>query len=121
MKFAICNEIFQGWKLDDAMAFAAKAGYEAIEIAPFTLAPLVTEIPATERRRTRESAARAGIAICGLHWILAQTDGMHLNHSDPAVRRRTAKYLCDLVVFCADIGGKIIVAGSPKQRNLLPD
>ena len=29
MKFAICNEIFQGWKLEQAMAFAKKAGYDA--------------------------------------------------------------------------------------------
>ncbi len=46
---------------------------------------------------------------------------MYLNHSDPAVRQRTAKYLCELVDFCADLGGKVIVVGSPKQRNLLPD
>jgi sugar phosphate isomerase/epimerase len=44
---------------------------------------------------------------------------MHLNHPDKAVRERTAKYFCDLVDFCADIGGNIIVVGSPKQRNIL--
>src|SRR5213593_4674957 len=38
MKFAICNEIFQGWKIEDALLFAAKAGYDGVEIAPFTLA-----------------------------------------------------------------------------------
>ncbi|HWF19439.1 MAG TPA: sugar phosphate isomerase/epimerase family protein [Verrucomicrobiae bacterium] len=120
MKFAICNEIFQGWKLEDAMAYAARAGYDAIELAPFTIAPLVTEISAAERRRIRESAARAGIGICGIHWVLVQAEGMYLNHSDASVRAHTAKYLCDLVDFCADVGGKAIVVGSPKQRNLLP-
>ena len=45
---------------------------------------------------------------------------MYLNHSDAAVRERTGKYFCELVDFCADIGGKVIVVGSPKQRNLLP-
>ena len=29
MPFAICNEIFEGWELEDAMSFAAKAGYDA--------------------------------------------------------------------------------------------
>jgi sugar phosphate isomerase/epimerase len=38
MQFGICNEIFKDWKLADAMAFAKRAGYDAIEIAPFTLA-----------------------------------------------------------------------------------
>jgi sugar phosphate isomerase/epimerase len=120
MKFAICNEIFRDWKFEDAAVYAAKAGYDAIEIAPFTIAKSVTEIPAVERQRLRESAARAGIAICGIHWVLVQAEGMYLNHSDAAVRRRTAGYFCDLVDFCADVGGKVIVVGSPKQRNLLP-
>jgi len=44
MKFAICNEVFQGWKIEDACALAARAGYDAIEIAPFTLANYVTDL-----------------------------------------------------------------------------
>jgi sugar phosphate isomerase/epimerase len=119
MQFAICNEIFEGWKLEDAMAFAAKTGYDAIEIAPFTLAHYVRDIPKEERRRIREAAARAGIAISGIHWVLLKAEGMHLNHSDLGVRERTSKYLCELVDFCADLGGHIIVVGSPKQRNVL--
>jgi sugar phosphate isomerase/epimerase len=120
MKFAICNEIFQGWKLDDAMAYAAKAGYDAIELAPFTIAKSVADISPAARHQIRESASHAGIAICGIHWVLVQAERMYLNHSDPAVRHRTAKYFCELVDFCADVGGKVIVVGSPKQRNLLP-
>ena len=88
MKFAICNEIFQGWKFEDAAAFAAKAGYDAIEIAPFTFAKSVTEISPVERQRIRESAARAGIAICGIHWVLVQVEGLYLNHTDPTIRQR---------------------------------
>jgi len=120
MKFAICNEIFQGWKLEDAMLFAARTGYDAIEIAPFTLADHVTAVSATERRRVRDAAARAGLAISGIHWVLVKTEGLHLTHPDLAVRERTARYFLDLVEFCADLGGRIIVVGSPKQRNLLP-
>ena len=44
MKFAICNEIFQGWSLADTFAFARRAGYDAVEIAPFTIARSVNEI-----------------------------------------------------------------------------
>ncbi|MDB6018119.1 MAG: Xylose isomerase domain protein barrel [Pedosphaera sp.] len=120
MKFAICNEIFQGWKLEAAMSYAAKAGYAAIEIAPFTLAKSVAEIPAVEREKIRETAARVGIAICGIHWVMVQAEGMYLNHTDAVVRKRTAEYFCEVVDFCADVGGKVIVVGSPKQRNVLP-
>jgi sugar phosphate isomerase/epimerase len=117
MKFAICNEIFQGWAIDDVLTYAAKVGYDAVEIAPFTIAPYVTGIPVSERVRIRESAARAGLAICGIHWVLVQTEGLHLAHPDPLVRHRTSRYCSDLVEFCADVGGRTIVLGSPKQRS----
>jgi sugar phosphate isomerase/epimerase len=120
MKFAICNEIFQGWKLDDVLTYCARAGYDAVEIAPFTLAKYVTDLPAAERARIRASAARAGIAISGIHWVLAQTEGLYLTSPDASTRARTAQYFCDLVDFCADLGGLSIVVGSPKQRSLLP-
>ena len=119
MKFGICNEIFQDWKLEDAMAFAHQAGYDGIEIAPFTLAKYVTDISPEQRTGIREAAARVGIEISGIHWVLVQAEGMYLNHPEIAVRERTAKYFCELVNFCADIGGKIIVVGSPKQRNVM--
>ncbi|MBC8003116.1 MAG: sugar phosphate isomerase/epimerase [Opitutaceae bacterium] len=119
MRFGICNEIFKDWKLEDAMAYAKKAGYDGIEIAPFTIANYVTEISADRRREIREAAARIGIEITGIHWVLVQAEGMYLNHTDAAVRARTAQYFCDLVDFCADLGGKIIVVGSPKQRNVM--
>jgi len=119
MLFGICNEIFKDWKIEDAMAFAKKAGYDAIEIAPFTIANYVTDISAQNRQSIRDAAARSGIAISGIHWVLVQAEGMYLNHPDAAVRARTAKYFRDLVDFCADLGGKIIVVGSPKQRNIM--
>ena len=119
MKFGICNEIFQDWKIDDAMAYAKKAGYDAIEIAPFTLAKFVTDIPALERKRIRLAAEKIGLEISGIHWVLVQAEGMYLNHPDPTIRDRTAKYFCDLVDFCSDLGGKTIVVGSPKQRNVM--
>jgi sugar phosphate isomerase/epimerase len=119
MKFGICNEIFQGWRIDDAMAFAKRAGYDGIEIAPFTLAKYVTDIPAAERARIRDVAARTGIEISGIHWVLVQAEGMYLNHPDASVRATTSRYFCELVKFCSDLGGKIIVVGSPKQRNVM--
>lgn len=120
MKFGICNEIFQGWSLDDTFAYAAQAGYDLLEIAPFTIAKSVTDIAAAERAKIKDSAARAGIAIAGLHWVLVQTEGMHLTSPESAARERTARYFVDLVDCCADLGGTRIIVGSPKQRNVEP-
>jgi sugar phosphate isomerase/epimerase len=120
MPFAICNEIFQNWKLADAFAYAAKVGYDALEIAPFTLAKDVTHLQPGQRREIRELAQRSGVCISGIHWVLAQTEGLHVSHPDRSIRERTSAYLVELVNFCADIGGRFMVVGSPKQRNILP-
>src|SRR5947209_11285579 len=120
MRFAICNEIFKGWKIEDIFSYAARIGYDGVEIAPFTLADSVTQISAARRTEIREAARRSNIAITGIHWVLVKPEGLYINHTDPTIRNRTATYFCELVDFCADLGGKIMVVGSPKQRNILP-
>lgn len=119
MNFAICNEIFRDWKIEDTLAYAAKLGYRGLEIAPFTLASSVTEITHSERHRIREAAARSQIQIAGIHWVLVKPEGLYMNHPDRSIRARTARYFCDLVEFCADLGGKVMVVGSPKQRDIM--
>jgi len=119
MRFAICNEIYQDWTLEDAFSHAQRTGYDAVEIAPFTIAPYVTDITQSERQRIRDLAAKTGIAISGIHWVLVKAEGMHLTHTDIAVRRKTAQYFVDLVDCCADLGGQFIIVGSPKQRSLM--
>src|SRR5678815_227191 len=119
MKFAICNEIFRDWNLADTFAYASKAGYSGVEIAPFTIANSVTDVSPAERQRIRDIASRSAIEIAGIHWVLMKPDGLYMNHPEASIRERTAKYFYDLVNFCADLGGKIMVVGSPKQRNVM--
>ena len=38
--------------------------------------------------------------------MLVKPEGLYINHPDRTVRDRTADYFCDLVDFCADLGGK---------------
>jgi sugar phosphate isomerase/epimerase len=120
VKFAICNEIFQGWKLEDTFAYAAQAGYQGVELAPFTLADSVHDLSPARRRQIREAAARAGVQIVGLHWLLVKPAGLHLTAPDAALRARTSRYFCDLVDCCADLGGGVMIIGSPQQRSVLP-
>jgi sugar phosphate isomerase/epimerase len=119
-KFAICNETFKDWPFDKAFSLAAECGYTGIEIAPFTIADYVTRISAARRTEVRRQAEKAGLEVVGLHWLLAKTQGFHVTSPDPAIRRKTAAYLGELARFCADLGGKLLVFGSPKQRDLAP-
>jgi sugar phosphate isomerase/epimerase len=118
MKFAICQELFEGWDWDRQCRFIAATGYTGIEVAPFALSGPPRDIPAAQRDRYRNIAAEQGLEIIGLHWLLAKTQGLHLTSADATVRRATSAYLIELVDLCADLGGTIMVFGSPQQRNL---
>ena len=120
MKFAICNETFQDWPFEKAFAFAAECGYTGLEMAPFTISNHVTDISAEKRAEVRRQAEAAGLEIVGLHWLLAKTEGLYLTTPDADVRAKTTEYLGHLARFCADLGGKVMVFGSPQQRDLLP-
>ncbi|MGC8834107.1 MAG: sugar phosphate isomerase/epimerase family protein [Armatimonadota bacterium] len=120
-RFAICNEIFQGWDFEAACRSVASIGYNAVEIAPFTIAPDITEVTLQRRKELRCTAQESGLEIAGLHWLLVSPKGLHINHPEEAVRRRTVDYLRALVDFCADLGGKVMVFGSPAQRAVHPD
>jgi sugar phosphate isomerase/epimerase len=120
MRYAICNETFQDWPFDKAFEFAHACGYTGLEMAPYTMHPDVRTISRAQRDAVRAQAARAQLEIIGLHWLLAQTAGLHVTSPDESVRRRTSDYLGELARLCRDLGGHILVLGSPQQRNLLP-
>jgi len=121
MKFAICNETFQNQPFRSVCECAGRLGYDGVELAPFTLGKLVTELSAAERRELRAAASDNGVEIIGLHWLLVLPKGidkkLHINCADAAVRQQTAEYYKELIHLCAELGGKIMVHGSPAQRN----
>jgi len=59
--------------------------------------------------------------VIGLHWLLAFTEGFYLTTPDASIQNATTNYLKSLADLCGDLGGKVMVLGSPQQRNLLPD
>ncbi len=119
MKISICNELFQGWPIEKVFQYAAQVGYDGVEIAPYTLADSVTDISQKQRKAIRRAAEESGIEIVGLHWLLVKPEGLYINHPDEIIRIRTQEYIEALVHFCADIGGKVLVHGSPHQRTIL--
>jgi sugar phosphate isomerase/epimerase len=119
-RYAICNETFQDWPFDRAFALARECGYTGIEIAPFTLERYATKISAQRRAEVWRQAKAVGLEVVGLHWLLAKTEGFYLTSPEKCVRYKTADYLGELARLCHDVGGSIMVLGSPQQRNLLP-
>ena len=120
MRFAICNELFEGWPWEKVCDVARGLGYEGLEVSPFTLADSAEQVSPQRRAELRRAAESRGIEVLGLHWLLVKPPGLYITHPDASVRRRTSDYFVQLVGLCADLGGKVMVIGSPKQRSLLP-
>ncbi len=118
IRFGICNELFVDQELPEICTFVKSLGYDGLELAPFTLAPTITELSSERRAEVRRIIADAGLETIGLHWLLAKTNGLHLTSTDAGVRQRTADYLKALAEASRDLGGTLMVLGSPDQRNL---
>ncbi|HTP73809.1 MAG TPA: sugar phosphate isomerase/epimerase family protein [Burkholderiaceae bacterium] len=116
MKFALCNEVLQPLPFARQCELAAQLGYDGLEVAPFTLADDPTTITDVQAREFRRVAEGAGIAISGLHWLLVAPGGLSITSADAGVRARTAAVMERLVELCAQLGGRYLVHGSPKQR-----
>ena len=120
IKLGICNELFEGWDFGRVCRTVKQIGYDGLEIAPFTLAPRIFDLKKTRRAELKAIAEDAGLEVIGLHWLLAKTEGFYLTSPDKAVREATTYYLKALAEATKDLGGCLMVLGSPKQRDLLP-
>jgi sugar phosphate isomerase/epimerase len=119
MKFALCNEMFEGWPMAEVCSTAKRLGYDGIEIAPFTLAASADQVSAEQRKEVRQAIADNGLETVGLHWLFAGPAGLHMTTNDDKTWGRTRDYLSCLLDLCSDLGGEVLVLGSPKQRSLV--
>ncbi|MDE2965436.1 MAG: sugar phosphate isomerase/epimerase [Acidobacteriota bacterium] len=121
MKIALCNEVLRELAFPAQCQRAAALGYSGLELAPFTLGEEPHRLSADRRVELRRAACDAGIAITGLHWLLLTPPGLSITAADPGVRETTIEVLKRLVDLCAELGGKVLVHGSPKQRQVKAD
>jgi sugar phosphate isomerase/epimerase len=114
----MCNEAFQSTPFVEECRTLKSAGYEGIEIAPFTLAPDPVDITAEQRRQYRRIIQDEGLQFAGLHWLMVSPKGLHVTTPDKALRARSWGHIRNLIDLCADLGPDgVIVFGSPQQRS----
>ncbi len=118
MKIALCNEVLAGMPFERQCEYAAALGYDGLEIAPFTLSDTPEQITSSEAARIRGVVASFGLVVTGLHWLLVKPTGLSLTDPDAALRARTLQVMDRLTGLCAELGGAVLVHGSPKQRQV---
>jgi sugar phosphate isomerase/epimerase len=118
MKIALCNEVIASLPFERQCAYAAALGYDGLEVAPFTLGESPHLMGKGEAQRVRAAARAAGVAITGLHWLLVTPKGLSITTPDDGVRKTTIEVMRRLVDLCAELGGTVLVHGSPAQRAI---
>jgi sugar phosphate isomerase/epimerase len=120
MRIALCNEVLGGMELERQCEYAAALGYDGLEIAPFTLSTSPEKISTADAAKIRATVEASGLVVTGLHWLLVKPEGLSLTDPDAAVRTRTLAVMTHLIGLCAELGGAVLVHGSPKQRQIAP-
>ena len=115
MQVSLCNEVIGGLSFGRECEIAAVLGYDGLEIAPMTLADDPTRLSDARIAELRRAASGAGIAITGLHYVLRAPAGLSITWAANAVREHTISVMRALCGLCAELGGKIVVHGSPDR------
>lgn len=118
-KYAFCNESMQGMSWGEQCSLVGRTGYQGIEIAPFSLVKeSIEELTSARRREMVRALEAAGIECAGLHWLLSPPPtGLHVTTPDRELRRKSWAYVENLIDFCGDLGGTVMVFGSPQGRS----
>ena len=120
MRISLCNEVIAELPFAQQCALVAALGYDGLEPAPFTFGDDPTRLGSARIAELRRAASDAGIAITGLHYLMRAPAGLSITTSDKATRERSIAVMRAVCGLCADLGGAILVHGSPDQRVLEP-
>jgi sugar phosphate isomerase/epimerase len=120
MRIALCNEVIAPMPFPKQCEYAAKLGYDGLEIAPYTLSEEPHRMGTAQIAAARSAAEDAGVAVTGLHWLLLKPAGLSISAKDEGTRKKTIDVMLALIDLCAALGGRYLVHGSPHQRRIEP-
>ncbi|WP_127142978.1 sugar phosphate isomerase/epimerase family protein [Pelagibacterium montanilacus] len=118
MKLSLCNEVLTPMTLREQCAFAKGAGYDGLEIAPFTLGEDPTALDAERLARVRQTVEEHDLVVTSLHWLMMAPEGIGLTSLDEDVRAFTRSAMLSIVDIGAALGARVLVLGSPAQRRI---
>ena len=119
MKYAICNELFGKLDFKESCLLTARYGFQGVEIAPFTLFDDPKNVDSKKIRKIKQVLKKSGLDFVGFHWLFLSPKGLHITTPDLTIREKSWDHLRRLIDITGELGGGVLVLGSPKQRNAI--
>lgn len=118
ISLAFCNELLaaEGHTFCAQCEVIKSLGYDGIELAPGALGVNPLKVSDAEIHAMMQAMQSTGLRLTGLHWLLAPFPDLSITR--PSARHDTIHVLKALNTLCADLGGSVMVHGSPQQRTL---
>ena len=117
-KIAFCQELFKNNTLNEICSLLLELGYEGIELAPYCFSQDIRTLSNTETTNIRKTIEDCGIQISAMHWLLVSPSGMSITTLNDEMYNNTKDFFKNLIEFSHNLGNKMLIFGSPKQRML---
>lgn len=116
MKLAISNIAWPAAEEAAYIKYVSEWGCAGIEIAPSRIWPEPLNASRAERRAFKSLVEKFGLKIPSLHALLFNRPDLGIFRG-PEVERQTVGYLKGLCQLAADLEARVLVFGSPRNRQ----
>lgn len=115
-KFAISNLSFKEYPIDDALMSLRASQIEGLEIAPTLIWREPEHATKKEREEFKALVSSHELPIVSLQSLLYGKPELQL-FGDSKTQEILLEYLKEMVNLCAELGGRLLSFGSPKNRG----
>lgn len=116
VKLAVSNVAWYHKEIDRFIGLISELGCDGIELATSMIWDEPIDVSIGERRALKRKIEEQGLQVTGLQSLLYTRQDLKLFESEE-LRIETLDYFTKLMDLCNDLGGKLLIFGSPRNRN----
>ncbi len=116
-KLAMSNIAWYPGQIDDFIDLIVSIGCKGIELATNMIWDEPLNASMVQRRELRKKVEDAGLKVTGLQSLLFTHRELTIFGNESS-RMKMLDYLTHLMDLCRDLGGNVLVFGSPGNRNI---
>lgn len=117
MNLAVSNVAWYHNRIDDFIGLISRLGSTGIELAPSMIWQEPVSAPYDERMQLKRKIQDAGLQLTGIQALLYSRQDLVL-FGDAKKREEMLNYMTGMMDVCHDLGGDVMVFGSPRNRMI---